>query len=181
MKVLIVEDEKKVSAFLNSGMTEQGYEPAIAETGAAAEAMAAASPYHMILMDINLPDQNGIETARHIRARGYTGPILMLTASGQTQSKVSALDGGADDYMVKPFDFEELLARMRALLRRNQSGVVQAVLKFSDLQMDLVTRDVQRAEQKFYSPKRNLPCSNFLCATRPDPSVETKLVNKFGI
>jgi two-component system copper resistance phosphate regulon response regulator CusR len=169
MKILIVEDEKKVSAFLHAGMTEQGYDASIAETGSSAEALAAAHAYHLILMDINLPDQNGIETARHIRARGYTGPILMLTASGQTQSKVSALDGGADDYLVKPFDFDELLARMRALLRRNQTGAVQAVLKFSDLVMDLVSRDVQRAGTKVVLTQKEFALLEFFIrnATRP--------------
>lgn len=92
-----------------------------------------------------LPDQNGMDTARHIRRDGFQGPILMLTALATTKDKVHGLDAGADDYLTKPFAFDELLARVRALLRRNSSGTsVNSVLKYSDLEVDLIHRRVTR-------------------------------------
>lgn len=126
---------------------EAGYAVDVAETGAAAEALAGENSYDLILLDVMLTDQNGFDTARHLRADGYAGPILMLTALGGTKDKVHGLDAGADDYLTKPFAFEELLARVRALLRRQGSGPSSGntVLRFADLEMDLVGRKAARA------------------------------------
>jgi two-component system copper resistance phosphate regulon response regulator CusR len=105
----------------------------------------ASSEYDLVILDVMLPDQSGIDTARHLRRDGFKGPILMLTALSTTKDKVNGLDAGADDYLTKPFSFEELLARVRALLRRSGSaGNMNSVLKFSDLEMDLVHRKVKR-------------------------------------
>ncbi|MBI3544591.1 MAG: response regulator transcription factor [Deltaproteobacteria bacterium] len=144
MRLLVVEDQRKMAGFLKKGLTEAGYSVDHAESGAAAESLAAANDYDLIVLDVMLPDQNGLDTARHLRADGYKGPILMLTALGGTKDKVHGLDAGADDYLVKPFAFDELLARIRALLRRQGSGV-DAHLRFADLEMDLPTRKVHRA------------------------------------
>jgi DNA-binding response OmpR family regulator len=96
-----------------------------------------------------LPGQNGIDTARHLRRDGYSGPILMLTALSSTKDKVNGLDAGADDYLTKPFSFDELFARVRALLRRNQNkNSTNSVLKYSDLEIDLVQRKVIRHQQE---------------------------------
>jgi DNA-binding response OmpR family regulator len=147
MRLLIVEDQKKMSGFLKKGLSEAGYSVDVAETGTAAEAMAAENEYDLIILDVMLPDQNGLDTARHLRSDGYAGPILMLTALGSTKDKVHGLDAGADDYLTKPFAFDELLARVRALLRRKDAGgsAATTVLRFSDLEMNLVTRRVVRA------------------------------------
>ena len=146
MRFLVVEDQKKMASFLKRGLTEMGYAVDVAETGQAAESLAAENPYDLILLDAMLPDQNGFDTARHLRADGYLGPILMLTALSGTKDKIHGLDAGADDYLVKPFDFDELLARIRALLRRRDGAAgAQSILKFSDLEMDLVKRKVFRA------------------------------------
>jgi two-component system, OmpR family, copper resistance phosphate regulon response regulator CusR len=144
MRLLVVEDQKKLSQFLRKGLTEAGYAVDVAETGGAAELLAGDNAYDLIVLDVMLPDQNGLDTARHLRRDGYSGPILMLTALGGTKDKVHGLDAGADDYLTKPFEFEELLARVRALLRRN-SPQVQSVLRFADLEMNLITRQVTRA------------------------------------
>lgn len=144
MRILIVEDQKKMSGFLKKGLTENGYSVDVTESGATAESLVAEAPYDLIVLDAMLIDQNGFDTARHLRRDGYSGPILMLTALTGTKDKVHGLDAGADDYLTKPFEFDELLARIRALMRRNRS-TVQSILRFEDLEMDLVQRKVTRS------------------------------------
>jgi DNA-binding response OmpR family regulator len=145
MRLLVVEDQKKMSGFLRKGLTEAGYSVDVAESGGAAESLVGENSYDLVVLDVMLPDQNGLDTARNVRRDGYQGPILMLTALGGTRDKIHGLDAGADDYLTKPFVFEELLARVRALLRRKSSGTVDSVLRFSDLEMDLIHRKVSRA------------------------------------
>ncbi len=152
MRFLVVEDQKKMAGFLKKGLAEAGYTVDEADTGEAAERLAAENPYDLIILDVMLPDQNGLTTARHLRRDGYTGPILMLTALSGTKDKVQGLDAGADDYLTKPFAFEELLARARALLRRSvasaQAQQEEArYLRFADLEMDLLTRKVTRSDK----------------------------------
>jgi two-component system copper resistance phosphate regulon response regulator CusR len=118
MRLLVVEDQKKMAGFIRQGLTEAGYVVDIAENGSTAESLAAENPYDLIVLDVMLPDQSGLDTARHLRQDGYAGPILMLTALAGTKDKVHGLDAGADDYLTKPFAFDELSARVRALLRR---------------------------------------------------------------
>lgn len=154
MRILVVEDQKKMSSFLKKGLAESGYAVDLAETGGAAEALVSENDYDLIVLDVMLPDQNGMDTARHIRRDGYKGPILMLSALGATKDKIHGLDSGADDYLTKPFSFEELLARVRALMRRQAPGGVESVLRFADIEMNLVNRKVSRASQELsLSPK----------------------------
>jgi len=143
MRILVVEDQPKMASFIKKGLNAQGYLVDVSETGMGAESMMAETAYDLIVLDVNLPDQNGMDTARHIRNDGFKGPILMLTALSSTKDKIHGLDAGADDYLTKPFDFEELLARIRALLRRN-SGSGTSKLRFGDIEMDLVHRKVTR-------------------------------------
>jgi two-component system, OmpR family, copper resistance phosphate regulon response regulator CusR len=146
MRLLVVEDQRKMAGFLKKGLSEAGYSVDTAETGTAGETLAAENSYDLVILDVMLPDQNGLDTARHLRRDGYAGPILMLTALAGTKDKVHGLDAGADDYLTKPFAFEELLARVRALLRRQgPGGGGNTVLGFADLEMDLVSRRVTRA------------------------------------
>src|SRR5690606_13764011 len=153
MRILVVEDQKKMAGFLKKGLSEVGYVTDIAETGRTAESLAAENEYDLIVLDVMLPDQNGFDTARHLRADGFRGPILMLTALGATKDKVNGLDAGADDYLTKPFEFDELLARIRALLRRAGSDSPN-ILRFEDLEMNLLTREVTRAQTPIQlSPK----------------------------
>ena len=149
MRLLVVEDQKKMSSFLKKGLSEAGYTVDVAETGASAEVLTAEVEYDLIVLDVMLPDQNGLDTARHLRRDGYKGPILMLTAIGGTKAKVTGLDSGADDYLTKPFEFEELLARIRALLRRHSSSAgAPSSLRIGDLELNLLNRKAFRANQE---------------------------------
>jgi two-component system copper resistance phosphate regulon response regulator CusR len=149
MRILVVEDQLKMANFIKRGLNEVGYAVDLAENGVVAESYMAQGEYDLVVMDVMLPEQNGIDTARHIRRDGYEGPILMLTALATTKDKVTGLDAGADDYLTKPYSFDELLARVRALLRRKSSSHAggNSSLQYSDLEMDLVQRKVSRAGQ----------------------------------
>ena len=144
MRILVVEDQRKMSSFLKKGLSEAGHIVDVAESGTAAESLAGENPYELIVLDVMLPDQNGFDTARHLRRDGYDGSILMLTALGGTKDKIHGLDAGADDYLTKPFSFDELLARVRALMRRKGSAAEVSSLRFEDLEMDLLSRKVKR-------------------------------------
>lgn len=146
MRLLVVEDEKKMAAFLKKGLVESGYSVDHAATGASAEALASENSYDCLVLDVMLPDQTGFDTAANLRREGYTGPILFLSALSATKDKVRGLDVGGDDYLTKPFAFDELLARVRALLRR-QTDQKGTVIRFADLEMDLVKRKVKRGER----------------------------------
>ncbi len=135
MRILVVEDQKKVAGFLKNGLVEAGYSVDLAESGETAEILIAENPYDLVVLDVMLPGQSGLDTARHFREFGYTGPILMLTALSGTKDKVNGLDAGADDYLTKPFAFEELLARVRALLRRQSPGAMNSVLRLLILKL----------------------------------------------
>ena len=145
MRILVVEDQKKMANFLKQGLNEVGYAVDVAEGGQSAEVVVSANEYDLLILDVMLPDQNGLDTARHLRRDGYHGPILMLTALSTTKDKVHGLDAGADDYLTKPYAFDELLARVRALLRRKASSSGASTIKYSDLEMDLIHRKVTRA------------------------------------
>ncbi len=143
MRVLIVEDNPRMASVIRKGLAENGYAVDLAGGGHEGEDLAAAEPYDAIILDVMLPDQDGIQACANLRRRGIKTPILMLTALSGTADKVKGLDAGADDYLAKPFEFDELLARLRALLRRGQ-GANTARLNFADLEMDLVERKVMR-------------------------------------
>lgn len=148
MRILVVEDQAKMSAFLKRGLNEVGYAVDIAESGLAAEALVSEGEYDLIILDVMLPDQNGIDTARHLRRDGYEGPILMLTALSTTKDKIIGLDAGADDYLTKPYSFDELLARVRALLRRKTPAGGTSTLRYADLELDLIGRKAVRQGQE---------------------------------
>ncbi len=151
MRILVVEDQIKMANFLKQGLNEVGYAVDIAECGSAAESYLAQSDYDLVILDVMLPDQSGIDTARHIRRDGYNGPILMVTALTTTKDKVHGLDAGADDYLTKPYSFEELHARVRALLRRHSSNGLSSAsntLRYADLELDLLQRKARRAGQE---------------------------------
>ena len=144
MRVLVVEDEPGVSSFIRQGLTEAGYAVDIAADGEEGVAYALAAEYDLMVVDIMLPKRDGLSLLREIRSEGVKTPVLLLTARDAIDDRVKGLDAGADDYLVKPFAFQELLARIRALLRRPplQTG---SILRASDLEMDLTTRQVWRA------------------------------------
>lgn len=141
--VLVVEDDPDVRTALTRALSFEGYEVAVAEDGGRALEAVKQNPPDVIVLDVMMPFVDGLETCRRLRARGDETPILMLTALGDVSDRVDGLDAGADDYLAKPFSLEELLARIRALLRRS-GGDVSELLSFSDLEMNLGTRAVAR-------------------------------------
>ncbi len=146
MRLLIVEDEKAVREALARALEAEGYELALAEDGAHGLAMLAQSPPDAVVLDVMLPGIDGLEVARRVREQHNRVPILMLTARGAVGDRVAGLDAGADDYLVKPFALEELLARLRALLRRMVGG--DGELAFADLSLEPGTREVRRGSRK---------------------------------
>ena len=142
-KVLVVEADPDVRAALTRALSFEGYDVAIAEDGGRGLEAVRLDPPDVIVLDVMMPFVDGLETCRRLRARGDETPILMLTALGDVSDRVDGLDAGADDYLAKPFALEELLARIRALLRRS-GGDVSELLTFSDLEMNLATRTVTR-------------------------------------
>ncbi len=147
MRVLIVEDERKISSYVKRGLEEQGYAVDAAYTGTEALDFADAAPYDLILLDILLPEMDGLTVCRELRQRGNRTPILMLTARDSIDDRVAGLDAGADDYLVKPFALKELLARLRALTRRSADVPKNPVLQLADLTLDTLTRRVKRGDK----------------------------------
>jgi DNA-binding response OmpR family regulator len=143
LRILVVEDEKKVASFIKKGLEEQSYAVDVAYDGRRGEDLVCQNEYDVIILDVLLPNQDGVATCRKIRDKKIDTPILMLTAIGDTDAKVRGLDSGADDYMTKPFHFEELLARVRALLRR-KSQDKSSFLQIDGLILDPVSRKVER-------------------------------------
>jgi two-component system OmpR family response regulator len=143
MKVLVVEDELKMATLLLRGFRNNGYAPDIARTGEDAVWMVRAAEYDAIVLDVMLPGLDGFETCAELREAGVWTPVLMLTARESIEDRVRGLDVGADDYLVKPFSFAELLARLRALVRRGERPR-PAVLKVGELRLDPATRQVWR-------------------------------------
>lgn len=145
MHVLVVEDEVKMAALLRRGLIEQGFTADVAATGEQAGLMTDASSYDAIVLDVMLPGIDGFETCRRMRRDGVWAPVLMLTARGAVEDRVAGLDGGADDYLIKPFSFAELLARLRALVRRGEHERPSR-LEVGDLRLDPATRQAWRGE-----------------------------------
>ena len=145
MRVLVVEDEPKMAELLARGLREEGHAADVAGSGEDALWMARALDYDAIVLDVMLPGVSGFETCRRLREAGVWAPVLMLTARDAVEDRVAGLDNGADDYLVKPFAFAELLARLRALARRGDAER-PSVLSVGDLTLDPATRGVRRGE-----------------------------------
>jgi len=148
-KILVVEDEPKVASFVKRGLEENELSCEIASDGLMGKRMFDSGDYDLILLDLNLPYKNGIELCKEIRSSDQKIPILMLTALGTTEDKLSGFDSGADDYLVKPFEFRELLARIRALLKRTSIAETGGnILTLLDLSVNLNTYEVTRSGKK---------------------------------
>jgi two-component system copper resistance phosphate regulon response regulator CusR len=135
MRVLLVEDDADVARFIRKGLIEQAYAVDLAEDGASALYLASINTYDAVVLDLMIPAPDGLEVCRSLRAGGSTVPILMLTARDSVEEKIAGLDAGADDYLAKPFEFGELLARLRALLRRG-GATISTLLEVGELQID---------------------------------------------
>lgn len=147
MKILLIEDEPKVASFIKKGLEEQTYEVDQAYDGQFGVKLALQNEYDLIILDIILPHISGLEVCREIRKHNSSVSILMLTALGSTDDKIIGLDAGADDYLTKPFEFKELLARIRALSRRGTENVSGEKLMIADLEMDVAKKTVHRASK----------------------------------
>jgi two-component system copper resistance phosphate regulon response regulator CusR len=147
IKILLVEDEKKIAESLKKGLSEQHYHIEVAYDGIIGKKLFESYPFDMIILDINLPGMNGYDLCREIRKKSEQIPVIMLTALSATDDKIEGFDAGADDYIVKPFDFKELLVRIRALLKRIYQTVPTGnMLKVADLVMNLDSKEVTRAD-----------------------------------
>ncbi|MCG2711813.1 MAG: response regulator transcription factor [Candidatus Omnitrophica bacterium] len=153
MRILVVEDEKKIAKFIERGLKAHRYTVDIAYHGENGLRMAEANPYDLIILDIMLPGKDGITVCKELREKKIDSPIMMLTAKSSVSDKVLALQIGADDYLVKPFSFEEFTARIAALLRRTRSDKT-SLLKAGDILLDQMTHKVTKADQEiFLTPK----------------------------
>lgn len=146
-RILVVDDDPHILSVIIRGLTFAGYDVYSADTGEAALPLAVNRPPDLVVLDVMLPGLDGLDVCRRLRSNDRELPILMLTAKGRIPDRVAGLDAGADDYLVKPFSFDELLARVRALLRR-ANPADDTRLRFADLTVDLDTRDVRRAERR---------------------------------
>ena len=151
IKILLIEDEPKTVQSLKQGLEENNYDVSIAYDGHMGKQLALAHTYQLIVSDIIIPGINGLDLCRELRSMGIQTPILMLTALSTTDDKLNGFEAGADDYLPKPFDFKEFLARVQALIKRSNQTILDAqILKFADLEMDLNSSLVSRAGQMIH-------------------------------
>lgn len=143
MRALLIEDDRRIAGFVGKGLRENSYAVDVANDGEEATYMASLNPYDIFILDVNLPKKNGFEVCSELREAGVSNPILMLTARDAVEDRINGLDGGADDYLTKPFEFRELLARLRALLRRH-NFIRPPSICIADLEIDTVSQTVSR-------------------------------------
>ncbi|QCR25056.1 response regulator transcription factor [Pontibacter sp. SGAir0037] len=162
MKILLIEDEPKVASFIKKGLEEQAYEVDQAYDGFFGAKLALQNNYDVVVLDLILPKMNGLDVCREIRNQKSSVPILMLTALGTTDDKIVGLDAGADDYLTKPFEFKELLARIRALNRRSGESSSTEKLVLADLEMDAIKKSVTRAGKSISLTAREFTLLQYL-------------------
>ncbi len=174
MRILLVEDEARIAAFVRKGLQEERYVVDVAEDGDAALDFVAAAEYDLIILDVMLPRRDGFSVCQELRRRGRKTPVLMLTARDAVDDRVRGLDAGADDYLVKPFAFKELLARLRALTRR--APETQSLqLELGDLSLDTVTHAATRAGQAIDLSAREYRLLEYLLRHRGQPLTRTQI------
>jgi two-component system, OmpR family, response regulator MprA len=156
MNVLVVDDDYAIRESLDRSLRANGYDVALANDGTEALRAIDDAPYDVVVLDVLMPRRNGIDVCRTLRAAGNRVPILILTARDTVSDRVAGLEAGADDYLVKPFALEELIARLRALVRRTTADVSELVLKFEDLSLDRRSLEVQRGTRRIELPRMQL-------------------------
>jgi len=161
MRILVVEDEKRIADFIARGLKEEHYAVDVAYDGEEGLYLAEINTYDMMIFDIMLPKQDGIDICRHLRSKKINTPILMLTARAAVKDKVTGLNAGADDYLTKPFSFEELLARVKVLLRRPMENKT-SVLKLADLQLNQLNHDVKRGSKSMVLTSKEFALLEYL-------------------
>lgn len=178
MKVLIVEDEAKMSNFLERGLKEEGYEVDIAADGARGWQLASENQYDLFILDWMIPQTSGVELCRKIRGSGVTKPVILLTAKDSTDDKVLGLDAGADDYVTKPFSFDELLARIRALMRRPAKVSEETHLESGKMKLDLLRRHVYVGAEKIILSQKEFKLLEFLLRHKDNPVSRTQIAEQ---
>ena len=176
MRILIVEDNPRIAGFLRKGLVEEGYTVQVEENGDRAFQRAASEEYGAAVVDVMIPGRNGIDLVRDLRDAGVRTPVLLLTARDRIDDKIAGLDAGADDYLTKPFDFAELTARLRALLRRSSSGA-PAILRWRDLELDPAKREVHRAGELIELTPKEFALLEFLLRSQGRPLSRAMILN----
>jgi DNA-binding response OmpR family regulator len=174
MRILVIEDEKRIADFLGRGLESAGYAVDVVGTGREALAASHATDYDLLVLDLMLPDTDGLEVLERVRGRKVSPPVLILSARGTLDDRVRGLESGADDYLVKPFAFVELLARVRALLRRGQS--VPEKLQVGDLVLDCIRRKVSRAGEAVDLAPKEFGILEYLMRNKGRPLSRTMIV-----
>jgi len=178
MRVLIVEDDLEAAAAMTRGLAEAGHDCRTAADGELGLAATASEPFDVLVVDRMMPRLDGVSMVERLRASGDQTPVLFLSALGEINDRVSGLKAGGDDYLVKPYAFAELIARIEALARRRETGSVQTVLKVGDLEMDLLGREVRRAGQEIDLQPREFQLLEFLMRNAGQSVTRTMLLEK---
>lgn len=179
MHVLIIEDDKDVAAYIAKGLSESGYVADIAHTGTEGLTMGQSGQYDILIVDRMLPELEGLEVIAQLRKEGITTPVLILSALGEVDDRVEGLAAGGDDYLVKPYAFSELLARVQALTRRRSGDIQdQMVLEVSDLKLDRLKRKVTRGGQKINLQPREFRLLEYLMSNTGQVVTRTMLLEK---
>ena len=182
MRILIVEDNPRIASFLQKGLREEGYVVETAADGDAGFQKATTQGFDAAVVDVMIPGRSGLEMVRDLRAAGVVLPVLLLTARDRIEDKVEGLDSGADDYLTKPFEFSELTARLRALLRRTGGPGAPALLRAGELEMDPATREVRRAGDPVELTPKEFSLLEFLLRNTDRPlSRATLMEHVWGI
>ena len=175
MRILIAEDEAKVATHIRKGLTEAGYAVDVAADGHEALWLAESNPYDALVFDVMMPGTDGITVVRQLRRKGIHAPVILLTARHDVEDRIRGLDAGADDYLAKPFSMSELLARLRAVLRRQRAEPVDR-LRIADLELDLLTRTAHRGGEKIALTNREFALLEVLMLSAPKPVSKTAIV-----
>jgi two-component system copper resistance phosphate regulon response regulator CusR len=175
MRILVAEDETKVAAHIRNGLQESGYAVDVAADGPEALWLAGHHPYDAMVFDVMMPGQDGVSVVRHLRRQGVRTPVIFLSARHELADRVAGLDAGADDYLAKPFSMIELLARLRALLRR-QRPEASDQLRVADLELDLLTRTARRAGADIALTNREFALLELLMTSSPKPVSKTAII-----
>jgi DNA-binding response OmpR family regulator len=175
MRVLLAEDQDSVARHVADGLRAEGYAVDHARDGNEAVWLAQQHPYDAMLVDVMMPAKDGVTLVRELRRRGILSPVIFISARGEVEDRVQGLDAGGDDYLVKPFSFAELSARLRAVLRRQRPQSAN-VLRVADLELDLVTREARRGGREMELSNREFALLEFLMTSSPKPVSKTAIV-----
>jgi two-component system copper resistance phosphate regulon response regulator CusR len=175
MRVLLAEDQPKMAEHVRLGLSAEGYAVDVAADGEEALWLALENPYDVLVLYVMMPGRDGFSVVRQLRRKQINTPVIFLTARGDVEDRVRGLDAGADDYLTKPFSISELLARLRALLRRQRPQAVN-VMRVADLELDLVSHEARRAGERIELTRREFALLEFLFSATPKPVSKTAIV-----